>query len=560
MTDLERCIAEQAECGEYLRGDTGHKGAMLGASDWVKEEAIIRRELKGQKTKLFFTCSVCDFEFSRFPSQGKAKLPYCSNACVGKSKRHGQTKHIMRDVILGRCLLTNYSNFLLSKRLTVKPAGFKADAKLLNSRLFEFQRDITVWALKKGKSAIFADCGTGKTIIQLEWAAQTHSKTGCDVLIFAPLAVSQQTAREGDKFGIKVNICRNQGDVKRGINITNYEMLEQFQPSGFAGIVLDESSILKGDGPLRKGITEFARTVPYRLACTATPAPNDHMELGNHAEFLGIMSKTEMLSTFFVHDGGDTSKWRLKGHAEAAFWKWVASWAVMIRKPSDLGYSDEGFVLPPLHYHQHTVSAEWSADYLFPVEAKTMQERQAARRDSLEGRAKLTAELVNASPDQWILWTNLNDEGAALARLIPDCVRVKGDDPDKHKIQAALDFIDGKIRVIESKGRIYGWGMNYQHCWNAAAVGLSDSWETLYQITRRTWRYGQTHECHMHLICGELEGAVSRNVERKEKQAAQMAAEMLGHMRAINAAEIHGTVREQETYKPKMAMELPNWL
>jgi len=455
---------------------------------------------------------------------------------------------------------SEYKSFLREKRIAVKPAGFGIDRDSINGKLFEFQRDIVKWGCKKGKSAVFADCGLGKTPIQLEWASQTVQETGCDVLIFAPLAVSQQTIREGDKFGIPVNICRNQGDVKRGINITNYEMLEQFHPSGFAGVVLDESSILKGDGPLRKGITDFARTVPYRLACTATPAPNDHMELGNHAEFLGIMSKTEMLSTFFVHDGGDTSKWRLKGHAEAAFWKWVASWAVMIRKPSDLGYSDEGFALPKIHYHQHTVSAEWSADYLFPVEAKTMQERQQARRDSLVGRAKLTAELVNGSKEQWLLWTNLNDEGEELAKLIPDCVRVVGNDSDKHKEQAPQDFIAGKIRVLESKPKILGWGMNFQNCAHAAAVGLSDSWEALYQITRRIWRFGQTREVHMHLICGELEGAVSRNVERKEQQSAQMAAEMLGHMKTINTAEIHGTVREQETYKAKQDMELPVWL
>jgi hypothetical protein len=323
---------------------------------------------------------------------------------------------------------------------------------------------------------------------------------------------------------------------------------------------LDESSILKGDGPLRKAITEFAAHIPYRLACTATPAPNDHMELGNHAEFLGIMSKTEMLSTFFVHDGGETSKWRLKGHAEADFWKWVASWAVMIRRPSDLGYEDGGFHLPELYYHQHTVEAEWKADYLFPVEAKSMAERRGARRDSLPARVKLAAHLVNASDEQWILWCNLNDESKELTKAIPGAVEVTGSDSDAHKEQAPLDFIDGKTRVLVSKPKILGWGMNFQNCRNAAAVGLSDSWESLYQIVRRIWRFGQQQECHMHIITGELEGAVVRNIERKEREAAKMAEAMLGHMREINSAEIRGTVRETESYVAKKKMEVPSWL
>lgn len=451
-----------------------------------------------------------------------------------------------------------YRRFLDNKRITVKPAGFSGAA--LGVKLFDFQRDITRWALQKGKCAAFEDCGMGKTIQELEWSKAVWEHVGRPILNIAPLAVSRQTQREGEKFGIAVNLCREQAEIRPGVNITNYEMLANFDPREFAGIVLDESSILKGDGPLRKDITVFASHIPYRLAGTATPAPNDHMELGNHVEFLGIMSKTEMLSTFFVHDGGDTSKWRLKGHAESAFWKWVASWAVMIRKPSDLGYSDEGFTLPPLRYHQHTVAAEWSSDYLFPVEAKTMQERQQARRDSLQGRAKLTAELVNGSREQWLLWTNLNDEGEELKRLIPDCVRVQGSDSDKHKEQAPQDFMSGKIRVLESKPKILGWGMNFQNCHNAAAVGLSDSWEALYQITRRVWRFGQKSPVDMHLICGELEGAVTRNIERKEKQAAEMAEEMLGYMREINTAEIHGTVRETEAYQAGQRMEAAKWL
>jgi hypothetical protein len=380
------------------------------------------------------------------------------------------------------------------------------------------------------------------------------------VLIFAPLAVSQQTHREGDKFAIPVKVCREQSGCTEGVNITNYEMIEHFDPRAFGGIVIDESSILKGDGPMRKAITEFAAHIPYRLACTATPAPNDHMELGNHAEFLGIMSKSEMLATFFVHDGGDTSKWRLKGHAEDAFWKWVASWAVMVRRPSDLGYEDGAFELPPIEYHQHTVAAAWSADFLFPVEARTLQERNGARRDSLSARVKLCADLVNGSRDQWLLWCNLNDESKQLCAAIPDAVEVTGSDSDKHKESVPLRFVDGDIRVLASKPSIFGFGMNFQNCHNAAFVGLSDSWESVYQATRRVWRFGQNKPVHVHFITGELEGAVVRNIQRKEKQAAEMADQMLGHMREINTAEIHGTIRETNSYSPKKATEVPSWL
>lgn len=452
-----------------------------------------------------------------------------------------------------------YGEFLDGKRRTMKACGFTPRAPL-NAKLFDWQRDITRWGLAKGKAAFFEDCGLGKTGQQLEWGHQVAEHTGLPVLDFTPLAVSRQTQSEGEKFGIPVTVCRQQSDVTRGLNVTNYEMIERFSPNGIGGIVLDESSILKGDGPMRKAITDFAARIPYRLACTATPAPNDHMELGNHAEFLGIMSKSEMLATFFVHDGGDTAKWRLKGHAERDFWRWVASWAVMVRKPSDLGYDDGGFNLPPIQYHQHTVAAEWTADYLFPVEAQTLQERNGARRDSLDARVRLAADVVNASNDQWVLWCNLNDESKSLAKAIPDAVEVTGSDTPVHKESSAIRFIDGGIRVLVSKSSIFGFGMNFQNCANAAFVGLSDSWEQVYQATRRIWRFGQTRPVNIHFITGELEGAVVRNIQRKESQASQMAEAMLGHMREINTAEIHGTVRETINYQPQQRIEVPAWI
>jgi len=453
-----------------------------------------------------------------------------------------------------------YKDFLDSKRAKARPTGFTVDAGSMNPMLFDFQRDISRWALRRGKAAVFADCGMGKTPISLEWANQITRAGYGKVLILAPLTVSLQTKREGDKFGIPVTVCRSQSDVCSSISISNYEMLEHFNPGAFGAIVIDESSMLKGDGPLRKAVSEFSESIPFRLACTATPAPNDHMELGNHAEFLGVMSKSEMLSMFFVHDGGETSKWRLKGHAQKPFWEWVASWAVMLRKPSDLGYEDRGFTLPPIEYHQHTVAAEWTSDYLFPVEANTLNERRGARRDSMKERVRICAELVNASTDPWVVWCDLNAESAALSAAIPDAIEVTGSDSVAVKESAAMRFVSGECRVIVTEPSIFGWGSNWQHCRNEAFVGLSDSWEQVYQATRRCWRFGQKHDVHIHFITGELEGAVVRNIERKEKQAAEMAEGMLHHMRAINEAEIHGAVRESLAYEPGVQMEVPDWI
>ncbi len=458
-----------------------------------------------------------------------------------------------------------YKKFLRAKNASVAPAGFNVSRSAINSKLFDFQGDVTRHAIGKGKFNLFQDCGTGKTCEELEWSAHVHDNTGKPVLNVAPLAVSRQTNREGEKFDIPVNICREQAEVKPGVNITNYEMLANFDPREFSGIVLDESSILKGDGPLRRRITQFAAHIPYRLCGTATPAPNDYTELGNHVEFLGIMSKQEMLSTYFVLDQKNgqetnTSRWRLKGHAEKAFWEFIASCSVMLRKPSDLGYPDKKFKLPPIEYHQHTVSADWTSDYLFPVEAKTMQERQGARRDSLEARVNLCADLVNASKDRWVCWCNLNPESEMLSDLILRAVEVTGGQADAFKEQALFDFCEGRIDRLVTKGKIAGWGLNMQKCSHMALVGLSDSWELLYQLVRRCWRFGQTETVHVHVITGELEGAVVRNIQRKEAQASLMAEQMLGYMREINTAEIHGTIRQQEGYRPTQKVEVPAWL
>jgi len=293
-----------------------------------------------------------------------------------------------------------YQDFLRSKIIADEPTGH--DPGELSPSLYPFQRDITAWALRRGRAAIFADCGMGKTLIQLEWARDVCRKTGGNVLILAPLAVTHQTVAEGARFGIEAHYCRKQGDAKPGITVTNYEMLERFDPAWFSGVVLDESSILKSySGKIRNQIISTFQGTPYRLACTATPAPNDYMELGNHCEFLGVMSRVEMLSMFFTHDGGNTSQWRLKGHGESEFWKWVCTWAVMIRKPSDLGYEDNGFILPGLNMVDHVMDMNAPLPgMLFETEAQTLQERQAARRNSIEERAEIAASLARGGSDQ----------------------------------------------------------------------------------------------------------------------------------------------------------------
>lgn len=445
-----------------------------------------------------------------------------------------------------------YSEFLSSKITVSEDNGFKAG--LINPLLFPFQGDIVTWAIRKGRAAIFADCGLGKTPMQLEWAAKVYEHTGQNVLILAPLAVSQQTVREGEKFGIPVIPCRAQSEVHPGINITNYEMLHNFNPEEFIGVVLDESSILKAyDGKTRTEIIKAFSNTPFRLACTATPAPNDYMELGNHSEFLGVATRSEMLAQFFVHDGGDTSKWRLKGHAENKYWEWVASWAVVIQRPSDLGYKDGNFILQELRIEQHTVEGQTSENALFAIEALTLQERQAARRVSVDARVNECAQLVNSSTEPWIVWCDLNAESDALKHAIPDAAEVRGSDSQEHKERSMIGFSHCDIRVLITKPSIAGFGMNWQHCNNVAFVGLSDSYEAFYQAVRRCWRFGQKKPVNVHVITAETEGAVVANIERKERNAAKMMSEMIKHTQKITEKNICGTQRETSQYERDIA-------
>src|SRR3990167_450172 len=405
-----------------------------------------------------------------------------------------------------------YRYFLEKKK--IQEINFGIRPEKIPAESFDFQKPIISWALKKGRAAIFADCGLGKTLMQLAWADNIPGK----VLILSPLAVANQTVSEGDKFGIKVRYARDKDDVRDGINITNYEMMDHFDPEIFQGVVLDESSILKSfDGKTREKIISRFRHTPYRLACTATPAPNDYMELGNHSEFMGVMTRAEMLSMFFVHDGGETQKWRLKGHAEPEFWKWICSWAVMLRKPSDLGYEDKDFIIPDLIHHEINIKAQRPSDgFLFPMEAQTLQERIQARRDTVQERAEECAALINSSQEPWLVWCNLNSESETLKRLIQDAVEVRGSDSLIVKEERLNGFTQGKYRVLITKASIAGFGMNWQHCAHVAFVGLSDSWEQYYQAVRRCWRFGQTKSVQVYLISSELEGAVVANIKRKE--------------------------------------------
>lgn len=459
----------------------------------------------------------------------------------------------------------DYKEFLEKKKISVAYTGFEVDKELLNKALFPYQKDILYWALRKGKAALFEDCGLGKSIQQLEWANQVCRHTNGNVLILAPLAVAAQTVREGQKFGIEVNICKSQADVVPGINITNYEMLEHFVCSTFSGVVLDESSILKHfESKTRTLIIENFNNTPYKLACTATPAPNDFMELGNHSEFLNVMSRTEMLSTFFVHDGGETAKWRLKGHAEDKFWEWIASWAVVLTKPSDLGYEDDSFILPPLEMFEHVVKspvAQNDGQLCFvPEMAQTLLDRRQARKESLESRVSKAVELANSNDEQWLIWCDLNAESEALTKGIHGAVEVKGSDSNEHKTNSMLEFAQGKIRVLVSKPSIAGFGMNWQNCNNMIFVGLSDSYEAFYQAVRRCWRFGQTKQVNAHIVISEREGAVKSNIERKEADSKRMSDEMVRHTQKILESEIHATKRISTEYVADKQMIIPKWL
>lgn len=451
----------------------------------------------------------------------------------------------------------DYQEFIKNKSFRSPVCGFECGD--LPYPLFDYQIPIVKWAIKRGKAAIFADTGLGKTIMQMAWGDQVFKKTNGAVLFLAPLAVSNQTIEEGKKYGIEIKKASPDIDSP-GLFITNYEQLHKYDPSKFIGIVLDESSILKGmDGRRRKEITDFALSIPYRLSCTATPSPNDFMELGTQCEFLGIMSQVEMLAMFFIHDGADVSKWRLKGHGKSKFFEWLATWAIVIRSPSDLGFDGSSHNLPDIIYHEHVIKTE-PTDGLFVVPAQGLQDRNLARKSSVDLRVQKAADLANSMTGQILIWCHLNDESQKLSELICDAVEVTGSDSSEKKTDALMGFAHGDVRVLVSKPKIAGFGMNWQNCHQMIFVGLSDSWESYYQAIRRCWRFGQKNNVHVHVVSADTEGAVVENIKRKDNQNKILGENMINHMKSVMDRKIFSAATIKTEYNPTKKMELPKWL
>jgi DNA modification methylase len=440
----------------------------------------------------------------------------------------------------------DYIEFLASKRTISQTVGIEVSLDEIHPLLFPFQRTLVQWALRKGRAALFADTGLGKTLMQAEWARLTGQRA----LIVAPLSVARQTVNEAAKIGVLVHYTRSGNDLIEGINITNYEMISHFNPDDFGAVVLDESSILKSiDGETKSLLIEMFSSTPYRLACTATPAPNDQVEIANHAEFLGVMSRTEMLATFFVHDSanGSGTGWRLKGHAYDAFYKWMASWSMSIKKPSDLGFSDDGYILPALSVERVIVGTDYApTDQLFFTGLKGITDRSRARKGTIEERVQCAVDLVSYDADQWILWCGMNDESAALARSIPDSIEITGSDSPDAKIAAIEAFQRGDVRVLVTKPKIAGFGINLQNCHKMAFVGIGDSFESYYQCLRRCFRFGQQYPVQSYVIISEIEQEIYQNVIRKEQEAASMSEQLIARVKSFEREEIEQSALREE--------------
>ena len=457
--------------------------------------------------------------------------------------------------------MSSYESFVAQKLGTTLASGISKPTGLPES-LFPHQKVLTEWALRRGRAAIFADTGLGKSRMQLAWADRVASHTGKPVLILAPLAVAQQTVGEGAEIGIHVTHVKDGKDAHGPIAITNYDRLHRFDVSGFGGVVLDESSCIKHHtSKTLQTLLDAFKATPFKLCATATPAPNDWTELGTHAEFLGVCSRQEMLAEFFTHDGGDTSVWRLKGHARHIFWRWVCQWGALLRRPSDLGFDDTAYRLPPLHLHEHTVETEMPTnDMLFASEAQTLSERRDARRMSLEDRVTECAAIVNADAEPWVVWCDLNAEGDALRKAIPGAVEIAGADDADVKEQRLADFAAGRIRVLITKPSIAGFGLNWQHCARMAFVGVTDSFEAYYQAVRRCWRFGQSRDVHVHVFSSTAEGAVVANLKRKERDALSMAESLGAETRGAVIESVTGTVRSTNTYDAALRVKVPSFL
>jgi len=460
----------------------------------------------------------------------------------------------------------DYAEFIARKRKTVKPMGFDVSPDSLNANLFDWQRRIVHWALRRGRAAIFADTGLGKSLCQLSWAEQVVKKTNQPVILHCPLGVRLQTKREADKFAIdcEVKVVNEQSEVIDGINLVNYDKLDHFDPTTFAGVVLDESSILKNlQGKTKKRLCDSYSQTPYRLACTATPAPNDHDELGSHSEFLGVSEAVDMRNRFFYHDSGDTGKWTLMPHARKDFWQWVAEWAICISRPSDIGGDDSRYNLPPLNMNWHCVELPEDAKpegFLFNVSGISATSMHDEKRMSNEYRAARTAEIV-ATDDksQWVVWVDTNYEADAIKKLIPEAVEIRGSDKESVKEQKLLDFATGKIRVFITKPSLTSFGLNWQGCHNTVFAGRSFSFEKFYQSVRRFYRFGQGKIVNVHVVYAAGEDAINQAIERKQADFEVMRS---GMAEAMNAATLEqlGLDSGKKEYKPTVQFQLPKFL
>jgi DNA modification methylase/superfamily II DNA or RNA helicase len=444
----------------------------------------------------------------------------------------------------------DYQTFLASKRTVAQTSGIEVPLDAIHPMLFDFQKELVRWALRKGCAALFADTGLGKTFQSLEFASLTRVRT----LIIAPLGVARQTVNEGKKIDVEVHYTRSSSDIVDGINITNYEMIDHFNFDDFGCIILDESSILKSvDGKIRTKLIEKSKNIPYRLACTATPAPNDLTEIANHAEFLGIMTGQEMKASFFIHDSNTSAHggWRLKGHAQNAFYQWLASWSMSVKKPSDLGsrFDDSGYNLPSLHIERAIVQSDYVPEgQLFFSGLKGVADRSKARKGTISDRVQKAVELVNSNQEQWIVWTGLNDESSAIHRAIIDSVELTGSDSVDKKIQAIQDFQDGKIRCLVTKAKIAGSGINLQNCHNMLFLGLGDSFEIYYQAIRRCWRFGQQSPVYAHIVLSDIEEEIFQNVLRKEEEAKKMSDELIKNVQQFEQDEIEHKQEQKFDY------------
>ena len=446
-----------------------------------------------------------------------------------------------------------YLEFLKKKANEGADHGFSPT--FIPGFLFDFQAAMVEWSVVKGRAALFEDCGMGKTAQFLVWGQNVVEHTNRPVLVLTPLAVAMQTTRESEKFGIEA-VRSNDGQVKGKIVVTNYEKLHLFNWQDFAGVVCDESSILKSfDGARKQEITDFMKKVPYRLLCTATAAPNDYFELGTSSEALGYLGFMDMMGRFFKNDNnntgmrrmyGEAPKWRFKGHSELPFWQWVCSWARALRKPSDLGFDDKTFLLPPLTENEHLVDSDKVAEgMLFTIPATTLPEQREERRRTIEDRCGKVADLVNHSRPA-IAWCHLNDEGDLLAKSIPGAVQISGSDKDEAKEEKFIGFIDGHYRVLVTKPKIGAHGLNFQHC-NHAVAFPSHSFEQYYQLVRRCWRFGQKLPVTVDVVLTEGERRVMENLKRKAKAADKMFDNLVGEMNnAVGITKLNNHIKQQE--------------